>query len=238
MNILVLGHKGMLGHMLVKYLTNQTHTIQTINHRFPSEEFKNEVLNFSGDYIINAIGAIPQKTSEFLVNTELPIWLDQNSKCRIIHPGTDCEMDNDQYGISKKQARDYIVYSGINTKILRSSIIGPELRNKKNLLEWFLNSSNQCNGYTKAMWNGITTYEWAKQCHRLIDCWDVYETETIVSGNCVSKFDLLQTIASVFNKKINIIPIDNGINKCLISTLQTSDIKQQLQELKEYYYDN
>ena len=60
MNILILGHKGMLGHMLVKYLTDQNYTIHTINHRFPSEEFKNEVLKFNGDYIINALGNIPQ----------------------------------------------------------------------------------------------------------------------------------------------------------------------------------
>lgn len=238
MKILVLGHNGMLGHMLVKYFTDAGFVVETIDDKFPNESFLKNVKRFDGEYIINAIGAIPQKTSVFLINTDLPIWLDQNVKCKIIHPGTDCEVDDDEYGISKKQARDYIVQTSTHTKILRSSIIGPELQSKKSLLEWFLNTNDQCNGYTEAMWNGITTYEWAKQCRRLIESWDMYETETIVSGNCISKFDLLQTIALVFGKQINIVPINNGTNKCLVPSIQTLDIKQQLQELKEYYYDN
>ena len=239
MNILVLGHKGMLGHMLVKYLTDQNYTIHTINYRFPSKEFKDEVLKFNGDYIINVIGAIPQKTNLFNINHELPIWLDKYSKHKIIHAGTDCEMDNDDYGISKRIASDYIKKFSTNTKIIKTSIIGPELDSKSSLLEWFLNSKTDIKGYTRVLWSGITTLEWSKQCLDLINNWDEYERENIIEGTCLSKYNLLNSIKETFNKNINIIPEDKiNINKCLKGNIKVPHIKIQLQELKKYYYDD
>jgi dTDP-4-dehydrorhamnose reductase len=236
MNILILGHKGMLGHMLVKYLTDQNYTIQTINYRFPSKEFKDEVLKFNGDYIINAIGAIPQKTNLFDINHELPIWLDKHANSKIIHAGTDCEMDDDEYGMSKRIASDYIKKFSTNTKIIKASIIGPELDSKSSLLEWFLNSETDVKGYTKAMWNGITTLEWSKQCLNLIINWDKYERENIIESTCLSKYDLLNLIKDIFNKDINVVPEDKiSADKCLKGNIKSSDIKTQLQELKNYY---
>jgi len=238
MNILILGHKGMLGHMLVKYLTDQNHTIKTINYRFPSNEFKDEVLKFNGDYIINAIGAIPQKTNLFDINHELPIWLDKHSYNRVIHAGTDCEMDNDEYGVSKKIASDYIKKFSTNTKIIKASIIGPELESKSSLLEWFLNSSNEVKGFKNAMWNGITTLQWAVTCNKIMKDWDSYLIENIVYSDCISKFELLNQIKLVFQKEITILE-DNrdGINKCLKGTIKIEDIKTQLLYLKKYYYE-
>jgi dTDP-4-dehydrorhamnose reductase len=237
MNILILGHKGMLGHMVTKYFLDKNINITTTSHKFPTEEFFNEVKSFNGDYIINCIGAIPQKTKTFTVNLELPVWLSQNTPIKVIHPGTDCEIDNDEYGISKRLASDYIISNSYNTKIIKASIIGPELGSKSSLLEWFLNSEGNVNGYTKAMWSGITTLEWAKQCFNLINNWDKYETENIIESTCLSKYDLLNLIKEIFNKNINIIPEDKiSINKCLKGNIKSLDIKTQLQELKNYYY--
>jgi len=239
MKVLVLGHNGMLGHMVAKYLSNNNVTVETITEKFPCSEFFEKIINFDGEYIVNAIGAIPQKTKEFSVNTDLPIWLEQHATCKVIHPGTDCEMDSDDYGTSKKIARDYIINSGFKTKILKGSIIGPELTSNKSLLEWVLtNNEISCSGYTMAMWNGITTYEWAKQCWILMNNWNSYSYETILFSNCISKFELLQTIVKVFDKQIEILPIDMGKNKCLNGDISTNSIEQQLIELKEYYYDN
>ena len=83
MKILVLGHKGMLGHMVHKYLSTKNDCeLLTTDLRWPSEDFENLIIDFwygqQGDYIINCIGAIHQRTSDFDVNTELPIWLDDN----------------------------------------------------------------------------------------------------------------------------------------------------------------
>ncbi len=235
---MVLGHNGMLGHMVVKYLSDRGCAITTCNYKFPTNEFKEFVSRYNGNYIVNCIGAIPQRTKEFSINHELPIWLDTHAACNIIHPGTDCEMDSDEYGISKKAARDYIVEAGTRTKILKTSIIGPELNSSASLLEWFLSQTGKVYGYTKAMWNGNTTLEWAVQCYKLMSSWDLYKLETILEGECVSKFELLHKFNLVFQKEILILEKDTELHdKCLIGDIQTDPILDQLYKLKKYYYE-
>lgn len=238
MKIMVLGDRGMLGHMVLKFLKTKNIEICTIKNRWPEQSFLDEIKNFKGDYIINCIGAIPQKTKNFSINYELPIWLSENSKCSIIHPGTDCEMDTDEYGLSKSKASDYIKNYSTNTKIIKVSIIGPEINDSSSLLEWLLNNNNKSiNGYTDAMWNGVTTLEWSKQCYRLMENWNQYNTETIIESNCISKYELLNIVKKIFDKKIDIIPIPNkGKNKCLCNGIKTTSIDEQLIELKNFYY--
>ena len=139
MKILILGSNGMLGHMVKKYL-EQYHEIETINHRWPSEEFKLAVIDSNADFLINCVGAIPQRTKDFGINWELPIWLDQYFKGKIVHPSTDCEMDDDDYGLSKAKAANWIVDSGKRTKMIKASIIGPELNGHFSMLYWFLSN--------------------------------------------------------------------------------------------------
>jgi dTDP-4-dehydrorhamnose reductase len=238
MKVIILGHKGMLGHMVKHYLEDKFE-IETVEYRWPTEEFKNKINSSNAEYLINCIGAIPQRTKKFDINFELPIWLDSNFNGRIVNPGTDCEMDDDSYGISKKRARDYIVEKGSRTKVIKASIIGPELNSTSSLLEWFLNSNQQVGGYTKAMWNGVTTLEWAKQCNSLLNNWDQYKNETILESTCLSKFDLLSLFKDVFNKDIQIVPNSNvEVDKCLTGDIKTISIENQLQELKKYYYDS
>ena len=239
MRVLVLGHKGMLGHMVVSYLSEQGVEVTTTHHRYLTPDFADTVTGYTGDYIINCIGAIPQRTKDFSINETLPQWLDTLANTRIIHPGTDCEIDSDEYGVSKKAARDFLILKGTRTKILKTSIIGPELDSKASLLEWFLNSEGTVSGYSRAMWSGITTLEWAKQCYTLMTNWDEAQVENIIESTCLSKFDLLSLIKEVFNKDIEIVPNSSvEVNKCLVGGIETKSIKEQLIELKKYYYDN
>ena len=161
-NILVLGHKGMLGHMVCKAFSyNEDYKIITTDKRF--DEWDQSMFD-NIDFVINCVGAIPQKTNKFDINWQVPIWLNENTNCKIIHPATDCEVDVSNYGLSKKRATDYIKNYGKSTKIIQTSIIGPELNSNASLLEWFLSQKGEVYGYTKAIWNGVTTLEWAKQC--------------------------------------------------------------------------
>jgi dTDP-4-dehydrorhamnose reductase len=104
-------------------------------------------------------------------------------------------------------------------------------------MDWFLSQEGEVGGYTKALWSGNTTLEWAKKCFDLIFYWDDYKTENILEGECLSKFDLLNLIKEIFKKDIKINPNDSVVlNKCLKGDIQTSNIKTQLKELKEYYF--
>ena len=142
------------------------------------------------------------------------------------------------YGLSKKRATDYICESSNKTKILKTSIIGPELNSNASLLEWFLSQEDQVYGYTKAIWNGNTTLEWSKQCFKLINNWDNYKTLTILEGEQISKYDMLNNIKKIFNIDIDVIPKKLGKNKILKGGIKTSSFTQQLKELKEYYYED
>jgi len=227
----------MLGSMVLNYLLGVNGCeVETISGRWPTEQFKKSLLEFSGDVVVNCIGAIPQRTSEFDINFELPLWLDSNVSCRVIHAGTDCESDQDDYGISKRKASEYLQCHGQNTNIIKCSIIGPEVTGNEALLEWFLSSKSDVQGYSKQMWNGITTLQWAKVCWNIINDVEDFEKVTIPFSECISKFSLLSVIKEVYGKDITIHENDEiKINKCLKGNLSTPKIKDQLLELKEIH---
>ncbi len=231
--VLILGHKGMLGHMIHKvFRKNTNHKVITINERFPDWD-KSIFDNI--DFVINCIGAIHQKTDKFDINWQIPIWLNENTNCNIIHPSTDCELDDSDYGISKRKAADYIKNNSRTTKIIQTSIIGPELGVNFGLMEWFLSQKGEVNGHTKAIWNGVTTLEWAKYCEKLINNWDDHPILTILCSDSVSKFKLLQLIQECYNKTdVVIMPKELGEDKSLKGNVKTKSIKEQIIELINY----
>ena len=146
---------------------------------------------------------------------------------RLIHISTDCvfsgkkgsytESDladaQDWYGKSK--ALGEIISS--NAVTLRTSTIGPELNSQHGLLEWFLFQSEVCKGYSRAIFSGLPTVVFAKIIR------DIVIPRTSLSGlyhvgaEPISKFDLLQLIAQVYDKKIHIqvddrLKIDRSLN--------------------------
>lgn len=238
MKVIVLGSTGMLGHMVKKYL-EVYHDIIIVDYRWPSREFKIFIKASEANALINCIGAIPQRKQDFNINYELPKWLDNNFNGIIIHPGTDCEMDNDHYGVSKFRAANWIKLHGVHTKIIKTSIIGPELSGNASLFSWFLshNDGTIVNGYINHFWNGNTTLQWAKKANEILNSYNEIRRETIISTNCISKYELLSIINKVFERNIKIIPYEASENlmKCLQTNDSVSNIEMQLKELKQFY---
>jgi dTDP-4-dehydrorhamnose reductase len=141
------------------------------------------------DYIINCIGAIKPSINEsnpasvadaIRLNAHFPHELVAHTFYfggKIIHPSTDCvfsgntkapylETDTpdaaDIYGRSKAMGESSEAMN------IRTSIIGPEIHSKKSLLEWYLEQQRCVNGYINHNWNGITTLQWAKTTHDII----------------------------------------------------------------------
>ena len=239
MKVLVLGHNGMLGHIVNQYLKEKGVEVDTTNYRWPSFEFKKRIKEFKGDYIINCIGAIPQKTNKFQINYKIPTWIDINSKAKIIHPASDYEENTKGYYQSKYIASHWIKNYSKNTKIIKSSIIGPEINTKYSLFEWLLLQEKNIQGYSDYYWNGNTTLTWAKECYNILTNWDKYNKETILESECISKYDLLVKINQVFGKEIQIIPTKTELtNKCLKGDVKTPPMKEQLLELKSWIDKN
>lgn len=236
--VLILGDKGMLGHMVKMYL-QQFYEIETINHRFPSQQFEDSIKASSAGFLINCIGAIPQRTKDFSINYELPIWLDSNFSGNIIHPGTDCEMDDDDYGNSKRIAAEWIINHGTRTKIIKGSIVGPEVGGSASLLYWFLSNEDgsQVNGFTDHMWNGVTTLQWAEHSKKMIDEWNTFLDRTVIGSECNSKFTLLNIFNEVYSRNITINPFQSSrpVNKCLPLDVDYGDFKAMVKRMKDFY---
>lgn len=248
MKVLVLGANGMLGSAVVNYYKD--HTVETIKDRWPTQEFKDKVVSFDGDLIINCIGAIPQKTSKFDVNWQVPKFLHEHclSSVKIINPSTDCVFEGtspkpyekthacdatSEYGKSKM----FYPENSKNFKTIRTSIIGYDSENK-GLLSWFLNQINrEVSGYVNHLWNGITTHEWAKLSYKVYKSWDDFESLIQVGTSPLSKYELLCLVKKIYNLPITINPTstDQDINRCLVSDFVVADIESQLLEFKAVF---
>ena len=236
MKILILGHKGMLGFTVHQYFKDQNIECVTTDYRWPSKEFKNVVKNFKGEAIINCIAVTTPDKSKININFELPIYLDKNSNCKIIHPGTDNENEMGLYAASKSKASLWILNDGKNTKIIRSSIIGPELNPKPYLFE-FINNSKEISLSNYALWNGCTTLYWAKFSLDLINNWDKHKNDNIIGSDCLSKVQLAYFIKDIFKLDIKIKPTqDKAFNRCLKQSDYSVPIQEQLIDLKNFIY--
>ena len=68
-----------------------------------------------------------------------------------------------------------------------------------------------------------------------------YDTLNIPTSDCITKYELLKIMKSVFNKKVKIKRnSEKMVTRCLEKTndMPHIDIETQLRELKEFYYDN
>lgn len=258
--ILILGHKGMLGNAVFSYLSTKKdlYSLLTVESRWPDPAFKNNSQLQEADFIINCIGVIPQNkpTDDDYqsINVDLPLFLESLGK-KIIHPSTDCEFSGtisqdekytklsprepyDAYSRSKADSSQALEEKSGNTKIIRTSIIGHELKNHVALLDWFLHSEGKVKGYTNHYWNGLTTLEWAKQAEHLMTNWEHYPTLTqLGTDDIMSKYDILIVIQKVYNKFIEIEPFttEKTVNKCLKSDMTVPNLVTQLEELRDFY---
>jgi dTDP-4-dehydrorhamnose reductase len=191
------------------------------------------------DIILNACGITIRrgvekiKSNTILLNSALPHllneWVSLNNK-RLIHFSTDCVFSgkkgdyldtdikdtNDLYGSTKSLGE--IVDSKF-ALTLRGSMIGRELENKTELLEWFLQQRNKkIKGFSEVIYAGITTVKMAEIVLRVIKFYPNLTGIYNISSKPISKYDLLKICNDHF--AINsIIEMDNGYksNKNLIS---------------------
>lgn len=202
------------------------------------ETCENIILEVRPDVVINCIGLIKQSSSANDPLTAIPInslfphmlaALCRKAGVRMIHISTDCVFDGergnyieddhpnatDLYGRTKLLGE--VDYPPCLT--LRTSIIGHELRGKHGLIEWFLSQKGKIKGYTRAIFNGFPTIEFARIIAEFVipnpELHGLYH----VSSNSISKYDLLKLVARRYNKTIEIEPYDNiRIDRSLDST--------------------
>ena len=204
--------------------------------KFESNELENILKGC--DWIINCIGLIKSYINDnnylnvkqaLEINALFPCQLAslaEKLNVKVIQIATDCVYDGikgeyietdkhnalDVYGKTKSLGEVYSDHI-IN---LRCSIIGPEKKGKSSLLEWFLNQpkGTTINGYTNHLWNGLTTYHFAKICMGIVKNNTDIKLQHIIPSNYLSKYDLVSQFAKVYAKEweIKVIPIQTNIS--------------------------
>lgn len=131
-----------------------------------------------------------------------------------------------------------------NCTVIRTSIIGEEVNNKRSLIEWVKQNTNkEINGYTNHYWNGITCLQYAKLVEAIINnniFWN--GVRHIFSPTTVSKYQLVSMINDTYklNIKINKYAFPENNNKSLStiykenSMFNIPELSQQIMELKEF----
>jgi dTDP-4-dehydrorhamnose reductase len=214
-----------------------------------------------GNYnaIINAAGILNKnaelnKSQAVLINSYLPHYLSEitsSLKTKIIHMSTDCVFSGDKGSYNESSLRDGISFYD-RTKALgeiendkdltfRNSIVGPDLnKNGIGLFNWFMQQGGKINGYTKAIWTGVSTITLAKAMKKAIEenLTGVYH---LVNNKKISKHELLK----LFNKylrdeKITILQDDKfQIDKSLINNredflFKVPSYEEMVIEIKEW----
>ncbi len=177
------------------------------------------------DVVVNCIGVIKQDSSAgdtgrmMALNAELPHLLAdacEERRARLIHISTDCvfsgrrgryvESDEpdpiDTYGRSKLLGEVH----RSSAVTLRTSFIGHEIGSQRSLVDWFLSQVGTVNGFTKAIYSGLTAVELA---HLLASA--VFPREDLtglyhVASTPISKYELLSMIALEYGWKGQLVP--------------------------------
>lgn len=263
MKIIILGSNGMLGTYLQTYLKDKYELILVTRKNIDfSSSCEEEIINFlskitdKNDIIINSCGVIKQREYNLFdlikVNSLLPNILSKLKKiigCEVIHITTDCvfnglkgnyiETDEhdciDDYGKSKSLGENNEI------TIIRTSIIGEEILNKKSLLEWVVsNKNNTIYGYENHLWNGVTCLELSIFIDKLIKSKTYWNgVKHFFSKNTVSKYELINNINEIYNLKINIIKKRTNTDcfrnlSTIFNEITEKTIYEQIIELKKF----
>ena len=197
-----------------------------INNILDYEETEKIIKNIKPDVLINCLGITNKKISnsnqseEFIrINSLLPYRLQKictGLGSRLIHFSTDCIFSGNKGFYSENDIPDPIDIYGRskllgeldfeNTLTIRKSVIGHELISKNGLLEWFLSQNKNVEGYKNVKFSGTTVLELAILIEKYVIPRSDLRGILNISGESITKFDLLKIIADLYDKKIDIIP--------------------------------
>ena len=176
-------------------------------------------------WIINAIGITKplirdDHAAEILnaieINSLLPHTIGreaQRRNARVIQIATDCVYSGSKGHYTETDAHDALdVYGKTkslgecflpNTQHLRCSIIGPEPKDFKFLIEWFRRQPPDAsvNGFTNHHWNGVTTLHFAKLCKGIIETGPALShLQHVVPSGLVTKARMLHDFAQAYSR--------------------------------------
>ena len=202
------------------------------------QKLSNLINDISPDVIINCVGVLIKGSKENLknaiyINAYFPHWLKdvcEEIDCKLIHVSTDCVFSGKNGGNDENSIKDATddygktkslgEFDSINHLCIRTSIIGPELKqNGEGLLHWLFNQQGTIYGFKNVYWSGVTTLELAKVIHFSIEN-NISGLWNVTNGEAISKYDLLQKIIKIFS--INKLKLEPDTNKFSNKSLKSN----------------
>ena len=226
---------------------------------FDIENLKTIVTTGRYEVVINCIGLLNQFAESapekaIYINSYLPhlivSWL-KDTSTRFIQMSTDCVFAGNTGPYDEESFPDGKSYYD-RTKALgevnddknltfRNSIIGPDINeNGIGLFHWFMQQNGSINGFTKAIWTGVTTLTLAKamECAIRTDLSGLYN---LVNNDSINKYDLLCLFNQYFrNNELTIKQSDKLVlDKTLLCKRTDFDFvvpsyEQMIIEMKEW----
>lgn len=246
-SVFVTGHRGMLGHMVARYLASQGHEILTTEHRYlggADDALVRAVVGSGADAVVNCAGIVTGASDQMIVNGLLPSHLASAIGDRpFIQPSTDCVFNGrrgwyrvtespnatDPYGVSKRIGEGCLGWG--NVVVLRTSIVGP---GERGLLGWFLRQP-RAEGWADHYWNGITTLAWAKIAAAALAGRVPPGLHQPATETALTKYDLLVMFGEVFGHAVPVAPVEMGsLDRTLVPTMSVPLLHEQLLELRDW----
>ncbi len=185
-----------------------------VGDAFDTNEFKQIIKGDTYDAVINCIGLLNQvadsnPSKAVYLNSYLPHFIAdtlRDEKTKLIHMSTDCVFAGNTGPYYEDSLRDGRTFYD-RTKALgevqdhknltfRNSIIGPDMNPEGiGLFNWFMKQSGTINGFTGAIWTGVTTLTLAKAMEQAM-VENLCGLYNLVNNESISKYDLLK----LFNK--------------------------------------
>ena len=236
----MIGHKisqtlGSSNHTLIlnsrtrsEYLNDFISNATFSNYDFLKQDVTDLLNETNPELVINCVGITIRRGADIIenainLNQKLPHtiaeWCSKKSK-KSIHFSTDCVFSGTKGNYSESDLLDAIDNYGLtkgkgevrslNTLTIRSSMIGRELFNKTELLEWLIGEKGKSiKGFSQVIYSGVTTLYMANLIKELITEGLQISGIYNISSPPISKYDLLNKLNRVFNLDL-IIEKDNS----------------------------
>ena len=223
--------------------------------------FFNELEKCNIDVIVNCIGVLVAESERDIkmaikINSLLPHDLSEfgNSRgIKLIHISTDCVFSGksnffyspedahnaeDPYGKTKSlgEAIDK------NALVLRTSIIGPDIReNSQGLFNWVCSNNNKTIvGFRNVLWSGVTTLYLADTIIHYIENFKIGLIQ-VSNNSSISKYSLIVLIDEIFQLSLDLVGKTEKISsKCMLCSsthdLPVPNYESMLTDLRLFMY--
>ena len=187
------------------------------------------IVDINPDIIVNCMGVLIAEANRdpenaIFLNSYIPQYLKNIANsfdAKLVHISTDCVFSGKKGLYTEDDIRDAEDTYGRTKALgevtepphvtLRTSVVGPEIKEGEELCHWFMSQEGRIKGFTKSYWSGVTSLELAKAVEWVIEE-DIQGLYHITNGIPINKYELLMLFKKYTNKEIEIESIEGKVS--------------------------